>query len=111
MVFFDTNSSALSAITTDTLNNFLKYCPSVEDGVAVFTTFVSGHTDTTGAPQANLALSRARVESVRNYLVSHGLPAESIDVRAYGDTKPLVSGTGESTDKQNRRVQLTRRKT
>ena len=106
MVFFDTNSSALSSQATNTLNNFLKYCATVKDGVAVFTTFVSGHTDTTGAPQANFVLSLARAQSVRGYLVSHGLPADSIDVRTYGDTKPLVSGSGEPTDRQNRRVEL-----
>ena len=62
------------------------------------------------APAENLAMSKARANSVKDYLITTGVHAQSIEVEAYGDSKPLVyrrtSFADESVDSQNRRVEL-----
>lgn len=64
---------------------------------------VAGHADSTGEPDYNLALSKARAESVVVYLLGAGVsnPLESI---GYGDTEPVASNTTEEGRAANRRV-------
>lgn len=67
---------------------------------------VYGHTDDTGNPASNQALSEARAGAVRDYLVQHGLPAARVESRGYGQTQPLVPNTSAANRAQNRRVQI-----
>jgi outer membrane protein OmpA-like peptidoglycan-associated protein len=66
---------------------------------------VEGHTDAVGTDAYNLALSRARAQAVRDYLVQrHGIPAARLKPVAYGESRPL-----EGSDPNagvNRRVQF-----
>jgi OOP family OmpA-OmpF porin len=50
---------------------------------------VVGHTDSTGDPAANLALSEERAEAVRDELVARGLPASTLRVVGRGGTEPV----------------------
>lgn len=55
---------------------------------------LTGHADRlneTGSSEYNMKLSQRRVELIRDYMVSHGLPADLIKSEAMGDTRPLVS--------------------
>ena len=49
---------------------------------------VTGHTDSAGSAEANLALSRRRAVNVRNYLNSLGIPASRLVVVAKGESEP-----------------------
>lgn len=51
---------------------------------------VVGHADVRGAAKYNLALSERRAELVKNYLVSQGIPADEIEVRADGKKQELT---------------------
>ena len=109
MVFFDPGSSALSLLALSVLDRFGQTCPEAYGRTLV----VRGHTDFNGSQESNIAISRARADAVRTYLLSTGVPAKSIEVEALGDTKPLVGrradrlGANENQDKQNRRVEVT----
>ena len=61
---------------------------------------IQGHTDNSGARQANIDLSQKRAESVRNYLVSKGVGKSQLVARGYGPDKPK----SETDDQENRRV-------
>jgi OmpA family/PEGA domain len=50
---------------------------------------VVGHADIRGAAEYNVALSRRRAESVKNYLISQGIPASEIQVQAEGKSQEL----------------------
>ena len=50
---------------------------------------VVGHADVRGPARYNLALSKRRAELVKNYLVSQGIPASEIEVRADGQKQEL----------------------
>jgi outer membrane protein OmpA-like peptidoglycan-associated protein len=68
---------------------------------------VSGHADQRGPESYNMELSKKRAESVREYLVSRGVPEDIIDVRAYGEERPIVPDPDSPADLQkNRRVQF-----
>ena len=69
---------------------------------------VSGHTDITGSRALNQRLSRARAESVRQYLVDRGVPAERLTAAGFGPDRPVASNRTAEGRTQNRRVELTR---
>jgi len=69
---------------------------------------VGGHTDNVGTESYNMKLSGARAESVRTWLVAHGVAATRLGTHGYGDTKPLVPNTTDANRFKNRRVELKR---
>ena len=68
---------------------------------------LGGHTSNEGNQDLNLKLSEDRVKSVKSYLVSKGMTANRIEIKAYGSTKPLVKNDTEENRKLNRRVEFT----
>jgi len=66
---------------------------------------VQGHTDDTGDPDRNLALSQARAEAVREALIRAGVPAALLAARGYGATHPRASNETEYGRFQNRRIE------
>jgi outer membrane protein OmpA-like peptidoglycan-associated protein len=69
---------------------------------------VGGHTDNTGSRATNVRLSNARAITVRDYLISKGVPAARITARGYGPDKPVSPNTTAAGRAANRRVELTR---
>ncbi|MDN5566875.1 MAG: OmpA family protein [Psychrobacter sp.] len=68
---------------------------------------IAGHTDSQGAASYNQGLSRDRAYAVANYLTANGVPANRINVVAYGESRPVASNDTEYGRQQNRRVELT----
>ena len=70
---------------------------------------LSGHTDSAGSKQKNYVLSRNRVIEVRDYLVNYlEVPANSIVIEYFGDTKPISSNSTKQGRRENRRVEIMR---
>ena len=67
---------------------------------------IVGYTDRIGSKEYNQKLSERRAESVREFLVKSGLPAEILSVQGHGKSLPLVPGTSEAARAKNRRVEL-----
>ena len=65
---------------------------------------ISGHTDTSGSPQVNLALSQDRAQMVRRELVDRGIAAQNLRARGYGSARP-VRGL-DPADPANRRIEF-----
>ena len=72
---------------------------------------VGGHASAEGNDNYNLDLSRRRAESVRSYLIEHGMKAESMSAAGYGEKHPIVANTTEGGRTVNRRVELVRLQT
>jgi peptidoglycan-associated lipoprotein len=64
---------------------------------------IEGHCDERGSEKYNLALGDRRANSVKSYLVDHGVPAERIDTVSYGKERPLDLGHNEEAWAKNRR--------
>ena len=54
---------------------------------------VAGYTDRIGSEESNLKLSKRRAESVANYLVAKGVPAQSISATGHGEANPVTGST------------------
>ena len=65
---------------------------------------VEGHTDNTGDPAYNQALSEARAETVLDYLVTKGVAADRLEARGYGFSRPIADNDTEAGRAKNRRV-------
>jgi outer membrane protein OmpA-like peptidoglycan-associated protein len=67
---------------------------------------VVGHTDTTGAREANFKLGLGRAMTVRNLLVGAGLDAASIEVTSHGEADLLIQTADQTLEPRNRRVEI-----
>lgn len=65
-----------------------------------------GHTDNAGRRQSNLALSLARANAVRSYLVARGVPASSLSPLGAGPDQPVRSNDTPEGRAQNRRIEF-----
>lgn len=65
-----------------------------------------GHTDSIGTETYNQALSLRRVEAVKAYLVSKGVPADQIRTEGRGESQPVASNQTREGRAQNRRVEI-----
>ena len=65
-----------------------------------------GHTDSIGTVPYNLKLSERRANSVRTYLVDHGMAADHIRTEGFGKSRPVASNDTPEGRAQNRRVEL-----
>ena len=54
---------------------------------------VAGYTDRIGKDAPNLKLSQRRADSVANYLVAKGVPAQSISAVGHGKANPVTGST------------------
>jgi outer membrane protein OmpA-like peptidoglycan-associated protein len=68
---------------------------------------VLAHTDTTGTPQVNQALSDKRASAVAAHLGSHGVSKARIASKGYGETAPVYNpDLTEAQRAANRRVEI-----
>lgn len=67
---------------------------------------IGGHTDSTGSDEANLALSRARAEAVREALLARGLPAAQLAAQGYGASQPVADNATDEGRAANRRTEV-----
>ena len=85
-VFYDFDKATLtdnSRAALDRLTKMLKENPNV-------TIELSSHCDYRGDDAYNLRLSQRRAESVVNYLIEHGIAADRLTARGYGEERPKV---------------------
>src|SRR5690606_9182390 len=52
---------------------------------------ISGHTDDVGSNASNQRLSQLRAESVKNWLVEHGIEEARLTAAGYGEEQPFVA--------------------
>lgn len=68
---------------------------------------VEGHTDNVGKEDTNRKLSQARAESVRNFLVMHGVGPGRLTARGFGPERPIDTNRTDAGRANNRRVEFT----
>ena len=67
---------------------------------------IAGHTDNRGKAETNLALSQARADAVKDYLVKNGVAADRLVAKGYGQTKPKGLNITPAQRARNRRVEF-----
>jgi adhesin transport system outer membrane protein len=100
---FAHNSSALTAASMHRLDQLLQTIKATPKVVEVR---IEGHTDNTGNDAVNLPLSKARAQSVRDYLVLNGLEMVNLKVDGFGSSRPVADNQTETGRSANRRVEV-----
>jgi outer membrane protein OmpA-like peptidoglycan-associated protein/tetratricopeptide (TPR) repeat protein len=67
---------------------------------------ISAHTDNTGTPAVNQALSQKRAQAVVDYLAAKGVDRSRLKAQGYGETKPIAPNTSEAGRSKNRRTEF-----
>jgi len=67
---------------------------------------VAGHTDSHGSSAHNLDLSNRRAKAVMDYFIAHGIAADRMSAKGYGETQPIGNNYLEEGRVKNRRVEL-----
>ena len=100
---FDTGSAAIKPTTDATL---LEIARTVKARNRTYVD-VLAHTDTTGTPQGNRALSDKRAAAVATYLSGHGVSKARVASRGLGESMPLYNPETDETQRAaNRRIEV-----
>jgi outer membrane protein OmpA-like peptidoglycan-associated protein len=67
---------------------------------------VDGYTDNVGTRDNNMALSQMRAQTVREYLVSKGIPQDLVTAQGKGPDQPVADNGSIDGRAQNRRVEI-----
>lgn len=101
-VNFEFGNAVLTADSKPKLDNVAKLLEKHPS----FKIKVSGYTDSSGADDLNLALSKKRATSVKEYLISDGVAASRIQAEGYGEANPVADNETEEGRAKNRRVEF-----
>lgn len=102
LVFFAPGSAILeieSSVDLDRAVTFMRANPGVRIEIG-------GHTDDSGTPEENRALSLERAESIKAYMVGNRIDPDRIDAVGYGATRPIAENDTEAGRARNRRVEM-----
>ncbi len=67
---------------------------------------IQGHTDSIGSESYNMKLGLKRAEAVKKYLVDHGISADRLETKSFGETKPIAPNDTKEGRAKNRRVEF-----
>jgi len=102
-VYFDTNKyniNEASKVTLDKLTSVLMEFPDTN-------VLVVGHTDSVGAEEYNMTLSKNRAQSVTNYFTgAKGLSNGRFTTNWFGETSPIATNDTAEGRAMNRRVNI-----
>ncbi|PLC49240.1 hypothetical protein CR159_14605 [Pollutimonas subterranea] len=76
------------------------------DTINLETLIATGHTDSIGTEKYNQGLSERRANTVKNYLVTKGIPADRIYAEGKGESSPVADNKTREGRAQNRRVEI-----
>lgn len=101
-ITFRTDSADINSSFYPVLNSVAKVLKKYSNS----TVMVSGHTDSTGSADYNLALSKSRAQSVAAYLQGQGVKASRFEVLGMGSSNPIASNSDAAGRAKNRRVEI-----
>jgi len=102
-VFFATGESELLPQARDRLETLAEGLKQQSKEVEIT---IEGHADSVGSDSFNEALSIARAQSVKDYLVEKGIDAERINTIGRGERDPIATNKTPEGRANNRRVEI-----
>jgi outer membrane protein OmpA-like peptidoglycan-associated protein len=101
-LLFDTGKFALKPVMREKLAKI----SGIVEAHPSLTLRVEGYTDSVGGDDLNQRLSERRAASVRDYLVSQGVPQSFISAAGFGKARPVASNATAAGRQLNRRVEI-----
>lgn len=102
-VVFNTGSAEISRSSGQTLDKIMAVSESCADNLRFE---VAGHTDNTGAREANTVLSEARAQAVANYMQTAGFNSARLIVSGFGPDQPKADNATPEGRAENRRIEF-----
>ena len=99
-VFFESDQTDLSPQAIATLDKQIQWLQSYSR----YTFVIEGHADERGTREYNIALGARRAQSVRSYMVAHGINPGRLRTISYGKERPVAVCNDISCWSQNRRA-------
>ncbi len=90
-------------------NNLLEAYATWLNANADMNVTIEGNCDQRGSREYNLALGQQRADSVKQYLIQHGVAGSRLDTVSFGEERPVCQGSGEACWAQNRHADIVRR--
>ncbi|MDR2191410.1 MAG: OmpA family protein [Endomicrobium sp.] len=101
IVYFDVSSDELTLFSKDALMRVAKL-----QAISETQAYLTGYADKTGNPENNIILSKNRVESAKNFLLSLGVKENNIHIDYKGDEYPVDNEDTPEAYSKNRRVEI-----
>lgn len=101
-VYFDTNKYNINTDSQNTLNKLIGVFKEFPDTNIL----VVGHTDSVGADDYNMTLSKNRAYAVSNYLTKQGVNDARLTTNWFGETQPIHDNSTAEGRAKNRRVNI-----
>lgn len=101
-LIFDRGSAAISPSSYSGLDELANWINSRPTMVIQ----LEGHTDFAGNAEANMNLSQARVDAVKEYLLKKGVNKNKVLTKAFGGSQPLSTDRTDEAKERNRRVEV-----
>jgi outer membrane protein OmpA-like peptidoglycan-associated protein len=105
-ILFEYNKADIKKDNTVALDNMLKVlkkCKFKKKEILE----IGGHTDSIGNAPFNKKLSQKRADSVKEYLIKHGIDKNILKAHGYGEKAPIVSNMLKAGRAKNRRIEFT----
>lgn len=103
MVYFEWDRSNL----TDQAEQVIRQAVRQAEECGVASVNIAGHADRSGPASYNVGLSERRARTVRDELVRLGVPASSLSLEAFGESRPAVQTPDGVREPLNRRSEVT----
>lgn len=102
-ILFDVGKSTIKPESADALKQITDYLNANPDVKII----IVGHTDITGNFAGNMALSKERAESIKNYLATNAkIASERLQSDGVGPLCPVSTNATDAGKKLNRRVEI-----
>lgn len=101
-IYFNVNKADVKPTMQMQLTKIAKALAAVPDQDLL----IEGHTDSDGPNEYNLSLSESRAQSVQKILLAGGIAAERMEIKGYGESKPIADNDTPAGKAQNRRVEI-----
>jgi len=100
--YFDSNKSVLKSDAKAQLDDLVTKVKAINLEVII----AVGHVDSSGPAKPKAALSLARADAVKAYLVSKGIEKNRVYTEGKGDTQPVADNKTVAGRTKNRRVEI-----
>lgn len=100
-VQFPFDSAVVNPKYYSEIKDFALYMQENKDKIAV----ISGHTDSVGSDEYNQRLSENRAKAVKEKIVQEGVESSRLQVKGYGESRPISDNSTTHGRMENRRVE------
>lgn len=101
-IYFEFDASTITPRAAETLKSNAK---TIKDNNKM-KVLVEGHCDERGTTEYNIALGERRARAVVDHLVSLGVERNRLDMKSWGEERPLDTAQSETAYRKNRRAEF-----